>query len=95
LPSSAANLLKVARLKVRARALGVRRLDLGTNGGYVLFEEKNVLDPALIIRLIQKHPRELRLEGSLKIRVTAALEVVEKRFDYALDLLRRFSGRSA
>jgi transcription-repair coupling factor (superfamily II helicase) len=95
LPSSAANLLKVARLKVRARALGVRRLDLGTSGGYVLFEEKNALDPAVIIRLIQKHPRELRLEGSLKIRVSAALEVVEKRFDYAQDLLQRFSGRSA
>ena len=95
LPASAANLLKVARLKVRARALGVRRLDLGTGGGYVLFEEKNAMDPAVIIRLIQKHPKELRLEGSLRIRVSAALDAVEKRFDYAQELLQRFSGRSA
>ena len=95
LPPAAANLLKVARLKMRSRGLGVRRLDLGTTGGYVLFEEKNTLDPAVIIRLIQKHPRELRLEGSLRIRVAAALEAVEKRFDYAQELLQRFSGRSA
>jgi hypothetical protein len=61
----------------------------------VLFEEKNALDPAVVIRLIQKFPKELRLEGSLKLRVTSQLAVVEKRFDYALDLLRRFSGRSA
>jgi len=95
LPPSAANLLKVARLKLRARALGVRRLDVGASGGYVLIEEKNALDPAVIIRLIQKFPRELRLEGSLKIRVTAQLAAVEKRFDYAQELLQRFSGRSA
>ena len=95
LPAAAANLLKVARLKLRARALGVRRLDLGAGGGHVLFEEKNALDPAVVIRLIQKFPKELRLEGSLKLRVTSQLADVAKRFDYALDLLQRFSGRSA
>ncbi|HEV2702558.1 MAG TPA: transcription-repair coupling factor [Steroidobacteraceae bacterium] len=95
LPPSAANLLKVARLKLRARELGVRRLDLGAGGGYVLFEEKNQLDPAVVIRLIQKSPRELRLEGSLRIRVSSALTQVEQRFDYARDLLQRFSGRGA
>ena len=95
LPPSAANLLKVAQLKLRARELGVRRLDLGMGGGYVLFEEKNALDPAVIIRLIQKSARELRLEGSLKLRVTAQLAAVDRRFDYAGALLQRFSGRSA
>ena len=95
LPAAAGNLLKVARLKLRARELGVRRLDLGAGGGHVLFEEKNALDPAVVIRLIQKFPRELRLEGSLKLRVTSQLAEVAKRFDYALDLLQRFSGRSA
>jgi transcription-repair coupling factor (superfamily II helicase) len=73
----------------------VRRLDLGTGGGYVLFEEKNNLDTSVIIRLIQKSPKELRLEGSLKLRVTSQLAAVEQRFDYARELLQRFSGRSA
>ena len=95
LPTPAANLLKVARLKLRARELGVRRLDLGAGGGQVLFEEKNRLDPAVIIRLIQKSGRELRLEGSLKLRVTAQLAAVEKRFAYAQDLLQRFGGSGA
>ena len=80
LPAAAANLLRVARLKLRARELGVRRLDLGAGGGYVLFEEKNALDPAVIIRLIQKFPKELRLEGSLKLRVTAQLAEVDEAF---------------
>ncbi len=40
LPAAAGNLLKLARLKLRARELGVRSLNLGTGGGHVLFEEK-------------------------------------------------------
>ena len=87
LPPVAQNLLRVARLKLRARELGLRRLDLGAHGGYVLFEEKNQVDPALVIRMIQKNSRELRLEGSLKMRVSQNLAAPEARFDYAAKLL--------
>jgi transcription-repair coupling factor (superfamily II helicase) len=90
LPSAAQHLLRVARLKIRSRQLGLRRLDLGAQGGYVLFEEKNPLDPAVLIRLIQKHPREFRLEGSLKMRVTKDLAALDVRFDYAAKLLLAF-----
>ena len=36
LPPAAQNLLRVARLKLAARALGIRRLDLGPQGGSVM-----------------------------------------------------------
>ena len=87
LPPVAQNLLRVARLKLRARELGLKRLDLGAHGGYLLFEEKNQIDPMLVIRMIQKNPRELRLEGSLKLRVSQNLAAPEARFDYATKLL--------
>ena len=44
LPASAQHLLRIARLKLVARALGIRRLDLGPQGGYVLFEQDNRVD---------------------------------------------------
>ena len=53
LPPAAQNLLRIARLKLRARALGVRRLDLGPQGGSVLFEERSRVDPATLVRMIQ------------------------------------------
>ena len=56
-----------------ARALGVRRLDLGPQGGYVLFEERNRVEPAAVVRMVQKSPREYRLEGALKLRVQRAV----------------------
>ncbi len=60
-PPQAQNLLRIARLKLAARALGVRRLDLGPQGGYVIFEEKNSIDPAAVIRMLRRHHEEYRL----------------------------------
>ena len=74
LPAAAQNLLRITKLKLSARALGVRRLDLGPQGGTVTFEERAAIEPATVVRLIQKHPREFRLEGPLKLRVSRALQ---------------------
>ena len=89
LPPAAQNLLRIAKLKLHARALGVRRLDLGPQGGSVLFEERSGVDPATVVRLIQKSAREYRLEGPLKLRVSRALPAESARFEFAAQLLRR------
>ena len=89
LPPAAQNLLRITKLKLSARALGVRRLDLGPQGGTVTFEERAAIEPATVVRLIQKHPREFRLEGPLKLRVSRALSAEGERFDYAAQLLKR------
>ncbi len=69
LPTQATTLLRVARLTLAARDAGVRRLDVGQQSSYVLFEEKSRIDPARLIQLIQQEPRIYRLEGALKLRV--------------------------
>ncbi len=94
LPASAQHLLRVARLKLTARALGIRRLDLGPQGGYVLFESVNQVEPTAVVRMVQKNPREYRLEGALKLRVTRAVETEEGRFRFAAELLKNL-GKAA
>jgi transcription-repair coupling factor (superfamily II helicase) len=89
LPPPAQSLLRIARLKLRARALGVRRLDLGVQGGTVLFEESSVVEPATLVRLVQRGAREYRLEGPLKLRVSRALPSDSARFEFAAELLKR------
>ena len=69
LPIQAATLLRVARLTLAARAAGIRRLDVGQQSSYVVFETENRVDPVQLIKLIQKEPRIYRLEGSLKLRI--------------------------
>ena len=88
-PPAAQSLLRIARLKLTARALGVRRLDLGPQGGSVLFEERSAIDPATVVRMIQTGARQYRLEGPLKLRVSRQLPTENARFEFAADLLRR------
>ena len=92
LPPAAQNLLRITRLKLLARSLGVRRLDLGPQGGSLTFEPHARIEPATLVRLIQRAPREYRLEGALKLRVTRALGAEGERFEYAGELLRRLGG---
>ena len=74
----------------RARALGVRRLDLGPQGGTRdLRGAGSRIEPATLVRLIQKHAREYRLEGPLKLRVTRQLASEAQRFEFAAELLKR------
>ena len=93
LPAVAQNLLKVAKLKLAARTIGIRRLDLGAGGGTVTFEERNNLEPATVVKMIQKNPREYRLEGSLKLRVARPLPTEEVRFEFATELMKRLAEK--
>jgi len=89
LPPAAHSLLRIARLKLAARSLGVRRLDLGPQGGTVLFEERSRIEPATLVHMIQKGSREYRLDGPLRLRVSRALPTESARFEFAADLFRR------
>jgi transcription-repair coupling factor (superfamily II helicase) len=89
LPPPADNLLRLARLRLAARALGIRRFDLGPQGGSVQFEESNQVDTVHVLELIQKQPREYRLEGTLKLRISRNLPQPAARFEYAQTLLTR------
>jgi len=92
LPEPARNLLQLARLRLRARELGIRRLELGPVGGSIQFEERNRIDPARVIGLIQRQAQEYRLEGPLKLRITRALAQTETRFVRAEALLNHLAG---
>ncbi|MGA7539706.1 MAG: transcription-repair coupling factor [Steroidobacteraceae bacterium] len=93
LPAPAQTLIRIAKLKLTARAIGIRRLDLGPQGGSVSFEERNSIDPAAVVRLMQQAPREYRLEGPLRLRITRAMPTEETRFDFGASLMKRLAGK--
>jgi len=95
LPPPATNLLRVARLKLTARAIGIRRLDLGPQGGYALFEEQNQVDPRAVIRLVQHPDRDYRLEGPLKLRISCETDEGAERFAFAEKFLNELKGAPA
>lgn len=95
LPAASGHLLRNARLRLDARALGLRRVDFGAHGGTVQFEPDHRIDPAIVIALLQDRSRAYKLEGPLKLRVSLELDDVEERYAFVAALLARLAGRSA
>jgi len=91
LPTAAAQLFQVARLTLRCRQLGIRRLDVSEQSSYLVFEERNGIEPAAVIKLLQREPRVYRLEGSLKLRVARGAPP-EGRFALGQQLLAALGG---
>ena len=54
LPDQVKNLFAVTQLKLAATALGIRKLDIGANGGRVIFRPQPAIEPLTVIRLIQR-----------------------------------------
>ena len=87
LPDAAKHLFHVAELKLDATELGVRKLDLGPNGGRVQFEPKPNVDPMTVIQLIQKQPKHYAMDGPDKLRLKLELPDAGTRLQAARGLL--------
>jgi transcription-repair coupling factor (superfamily II helicase) len=91
LPPPADTLVRVARLILQARALGIRRIDVGPQASQVIFETDNRVDPVLVIRLVQKESALYRLDGPLKLRVARGA-ALDKRLDFAAALIAKLTA---
>ena len=89
LPEPAKNLLRIARLRIAATALGVERLDVGPTSGSLVFGADTQVDPGSLILLVQRSGRTLRFEGSTRLRFTGDFQEPEERFAAAQSLLGR------
>ena len=80
LPAFAQSLFRSTYLKLRAAALGIRKIDAGPNSGYLIFEEQNNIDPKRVLKLVQGRPKEYKLDGPLKLRFAHDARNEEKLF---------------
>ena len=95
LPEPAKSLFRIAGYKQAARALGLRKIDVGPGGGSVTFERDTRVEPATLMRYVQQHSRTHRLEGGTKLRFTLKLEKDEQRFAAVEQLLEALQKPAA
>jgi transcription-repair coupling factor (superfamily II helicase) len=93
LPPPARSVYRVAALKIRARELGIRKVDAGPLGGYLLFDDANTVDPQAVVRLVQRNPRAYRLDGPLKLRFTWRADSEADRFRLVDNLIDTLASR--
>ncbi|MFO7763022.1 MAG: transcription-repair coupling factor [Wenzhouxiangellaceae bacterium] len=89
LPEEVKNLFTAATLRLEARALGIRKLEVGPAGGRVEFLPKPTIDMAEMVRMIQKEAHSYSLPAQDKLRVHGEFEQLEDRVGVAEDLIAR------
>jgi transcription-repair coupling factor (superfamily II helicase) len=72
LPEATQQLFGIAQLKLHLKSLGIIKLEVSDQYGYIYFSEKPNVDPGKIIQLIQKQPKNYQLvsNSTLKFKVT-------------------------
>ena len=89
LPPATKTLFAITSLKLQAEPLGIRKIEVGANGGRVLFKPIPDIEPMKIILLIQQQPKVYRLDGPDKLRFTRPFATPEEKIDFVTDLLER------
>ncbi len=95
LPDAGRHLLAAAGLRLQAQQLGIRRIEAQEKGGFIEFSEKNHVDPAYLIGLLQNNPKQYRLDGPSKLKFICDLTDRTKRIEFVADLLTAFAAHPA
>ncbi|MDX2312796.1 MAG: transcription-repair coupling factor, partial [Gammaproteobacteria bacterium] len=95
LPEALRNLFDITELKLKATPLGIRKVDVGGQGGRIVFASKPQVDPGNIVRLIQGDPITYKFDGTDKLRFSMELETGSARIDALDGLLDALSMRDA
>jgi transcription-repair coupling factor (superfamily II helicase) len=89
LPDEVKNLFTSAELRLEARQLGIRRLEVGPAGGRVEFVNQPDIDMNELLRMIQKESHTFELPANDRLRIKGQFETPEIRRQIALEVLER------
>ncbi|WP_163930203.1 transcription-repair coupling factor [Paraferrimonas sp. SM1919] len=92
LPASAKNLLTIANAKLRAKALGLNKLEIAHKGGQVEFAKDNKVDPIFLIGLLQSQPNVFKMDGPSKLRFAMPAEEATERLELLENILNQFEA---
>ena len=90
LPDPAKNLVSMAALKIRAKTLGIEKIEMHSLGGTLLFSSEMKVNPGFIIQLVQKRNREFKFEGSQKLKWVIKTDDAKARLQKVSALLSEF-----
>ena len=80
LPDQTKNLFKVTELKLKAESLGVTKLEVTKDGGYMDFNKHTKINTENLISLIQKYSHTYKLQGMTKLKFKYKFSSIEEKF---------------
>ena len=91
LPEQIKNLFRQNRLKLKAQAIGVTRIEASAGSGRIEFGSNTQVDTMTLVKLVQTQPKHFRFEGGSSLRFTLSMENTETRFQRMEDLVKQLS----
>jgi transcription-repair coupling factor (superfamily II helicase) len=82
LPEPTKTLFSVAELKQQAMLLGIKKIDVHSEGGRIVFLPEPNIDLGKLISLIQTQPQIYKLDGQDKLRFVQKFEDVEQKLAF-------------
>ena len=82
----------VHQIRLGAEQLGITKVDINSNGGYIEFSPDTPVQAISIIQLMQKNPTYYRMEGGQRLKVMVQLAEYDKRIQFIVELLNKLLG---
>ncbi|MEJ2449319.1 MAG: transcription-repair coupling factor [Gammaproteobacteria bacterium] len=95
LPTQVKHLFEISRFKNQAYRMGIRKIDIGSQGGRIVFNEQPNIDPMRVIELIQTKSSVYKLDGKDKLRIHQELDEPAPRLKFVDDLLQHLVQQEA
>jgi transcription-repair coupling factor (superfamily II helicase) len=81
LPEATKNLFRIAELKIKAQQLGIRKIDVGETSGRIEFEAEPNIDLKKLLQLIQKDPKNYKLDSLQRLQFTLQNRTTASKID--------------
>jgi transcription-repair coupling factor (superfamily II helicase) len=95
IPDSTKTLFEITKMKLKVQPLGISKIDLGPNGGRIIFNKNTNVNSAIIIKLITEYSDIYKLDGAEKLRIIKAFDDVNSRLEFLLDLFEVLTTKDA
>ncbi len=93
LPQATKNMVHIAKLRFKAKQIGISRIDAGPAGGSIEFSDDTRVDPMFIITLMQQQPKIYKMEGANKLKFKIATEDAKSRFNLITNVLNELTKK--
>jgi transcription-repair coupling factor (superfamily II helicase) len=95
LPEYARNLFEITHLKLKVAPVGVVKVEVGPEGGRILFGQEPKIDVAKMVQLIQRRPQVYKLDGGDRLRFKEAMTDLNRRIETVRDLVNVLAHKEA
>ncbi|WP_353539330.1 transcription-repair coupling factor [Colwellia sp. KU-HH00111] len=91
LPQATKNLVNIAKVRLKAQAIGIARIDISEKGGSIEFNDDTSVDHMRLISLVQKQPTMYKMVPPNKLKFSHSSEGEQARFSLVATLLNELT----